>query len=107
YNELTLAFSNRFGVIFRVYDDGVAYRITSRFKGEVVVSEERATFNFPGGYRAYAPIIQKREGQDIFHTSFEELFTFKALDSLRSNDQMYSPVLIAAAENIKVGIIES
>ncbi|NEU09601.1 glycoside hydrolase family 97 protein [Flavihumibacter sp. R14] len=107
FNELALGFANKFGVIFRAYNDGVAYRITSKFKGDVLVGNEKAIFNFPQGYHAYAPIIQKRTDQDIFHTSFEELYSFKALDSLTVNDQMYSPVLIAAAENVKIGIIES
>ena len=107
YNEIVLEFTNKFGVIFRAYDDGVAYRITGKFKGDVQVTKETAIFNFPAGYHAYAPIIQKRADQDIFHTSFEEPFLYKALDSLTANDQMYSPVLVAAPSNIKIGIIES
>ena len=107
YNELAIGFTNKFGVVFRAYDDGVVYRITSKFKGDVLVGKETAVFNFPEGCHAYAPIIQKRAGQDLFHTSFEELFSYKALDSLTADDQMYSPVLVAIAGNIKVGVIES
>ena len=107
YNELALAFTNKFGLIFRAYNDGVAYRITGKFKGDVQVTSETANFNFPAGYHAFAPIIQKRQDQDIFHTSFEEPFSYKPLDSLTANDQMYSPVLVAAPGNIKIGIIES
>ena len=107
YNELILGFTNKFGVIFRVYNDGVAYRITGNFRNDILVKSESAVFNFPQGYHAYAPIIQKREHQDIFHTSFEELFAYKTLDSLAADDLMYSPVLIEGAGSIKIGIIES
>src|ERR1700748_2886134 len=64
-------------------------------------------FNFTKEAHAYAPIIQKREGADIYHTSFEELYQYKLLDSLSGNDLMFNPVLVNTANNIKVAITES
>lgn len=107
YNELTLAFKNNFSVIFRAYNDGVAYRIATAFKDSITVVNETADFNFVSGAHAWAPIIQKRPDQDIFHTSFEELYPYKALDSISSNDYMYSPVLVNTNNGIKVAITES
>ncbi|QHS56651.1 glycoside hydrolase family 97 protein [Mucilaginibacter sp. 14171R-50] len=107
YNELTIQFKNGFGVIFRVYNDGVAYRITTGFKNEITVKDETAKFSFPAGAHAYAPIIHKREGQDVYHTSFEEQYPYKALDSLSADSFMYSPVLVALDKGFKVGLTES
>ena len=107
YNELTIHFKNNFTVIFRAYNDGVAYRITTSFKNSIIVQNEIAQFNFAKDAHAWAPIIQKREGQDIFHTSFEELYPYKSLDSLNSNNYMYSPVLVNTSNNIKVAVTES
>lgn len=107
YNELTINFKNNFAVIFRAYNDGIAYRIATTFKDSILVQNETAQFNFTNNAHAWSPIIQKREDQDIFHTSFEELYPYKSLDSLSVNDYMYSPVLINTNNNIKVAVTES
>jgi len=107
YNELTITFKNNFALIFRACNDGVAYRIAASFKDSITVVNETAQFNFSNGAHAYAPIIQKRTGQDVFHTSFEERYPYKSLDSFSNEDYMYSPVLVNTADNIKVAITES
>src|SRR5690349_302761 len=43
-NELLIEFKQNFSVVFRVYNDGVAYRIISRFKDSIVVKNETASF---------------------------------------------------------------
>src|ERR1700742_3572704 len=48
YNELILQFRQPYELIFRVYDDGVAYRIGLLFKDSVTIEEESASFAFPG-----------------------------------------------------------
>ena len=107
YNERTLQFNNHFAVIFRTYDDGVAYRITASFGDSIKVAQETAGFRFMKGGHAYAPVIQKREGLDVFHTSFEETYPYKNLDSLSDSDFMFSPVLVKTSDGIFVGITES
>lgn len=107
YNELTIQFKSNFAVIFRAYNDGVAYRIATSFKDPITVVNETAAFNFIQGAHAWAPIIQKRPDQDVYHTSFEEKYPYKALDSFSSDNYMYSPVLINTIDDIKVAITES
>ena len=106
YNELVIQFRKNFSVIFRVYNDGVAYRIVSRFKDSITVKKETAIFNFINEANIYAPLVQKREGLDIYHTSFEELYSHKSLDSLSSNDEMFTPALVSF-NDIKIAITES
>src|SRR4029078_700408 len=100
YNELTINFKNNFIVIFRAYNDGVAYRIATTFKDSIIIQNETVQFDFANDAHAWAPVIQKREDQDVFHTSFEELYSYKLLDSLSANDYMYSPVLVNTNNNI-------
>lgn len=107
YNELSINFKNNFAVIFRAYNDGVAYRIATTFKDSITVVNETAQFNFAKGAHAYAPIILKRPDQDVYHSSFEELYPYESLDSLSKQDYMYSPVLVTTNDNIKVAITES
>ena len=106
YNELTINFKNNFAIIFRAYNDGVAYRIATSFKDSITVQNETAQFDFNSNAHAYAPVIQKREDVDVFHTSFEELYLYKPLDSLSPNDYMFSPLLVST-NDIKVAITES
>src|SRR5262249_39385947 len=106
YNELLIQFKENFSIIFRAYNDGVAYRIVSRFKDSITIKNETAIFQFPSDAYAYAPLIQKREGLDIYHTSFEELYQYKSLDSFSSENVMFSPVLVTAGD-VKIAITES
>ena len=54
-NELDLKLQDGFGVTFRAYDDGVAYRFYTTVASEVTVKDEMAEFNFPQDYTAYLP----------------------------------------------------
>ena len=107
FNELRLQFGNRFTVIFRAYNDGVAYRIETSFKDSILVTGETARFAFMKDAHAYAPVIQKREGLDVFHTSFEEQYPYKSLDGLSDSNYMFSPVLVKTADGIFVALTES
>ena len=107
YNELLIQFKQNFSVAFRVYNDGVAYRIISRFKDSITIKKETAIFQFAKDAHVFAPLVQKREGLDIYHTSFEELYQYKSLDSLTYKDVMFSPALVSSADNIKIAVTES
>ncbi len=106
YNELSILFKQPFDLCFRVYNDGAAYRITTQFKDSITVKNETALFKFTNGSRIITPLMQKRENEDKYHTSFEELYTNKPLDSLNENDLMFSPVLVEE-ENVTIALTES
>ena len=107
YNELTIQFSQPFSVAFRVYNDGVAYRILTRFKDTITVSGETAFFNFPKNHSVYFPQMQKKSDADEFQTRFEELYPVKQLDSIAKTDLAFSPVLIAPLSGPKIAITEA
>ena len=107
YNELQINFRSHFAVIFRAYNDGVAYRIITNFKDSIIIKNEAALFHFQPNGHVYAPSIHKRDSLDIFHTSFEEQYQYKPLDSLSPTDVMFNPALAETADNIKIGITES
>ena len=107
FNELTIEFASGFSIFFRAYNDGVAYRIRTSFQDSIVVLSEKALFKFMPAAHAYTPIVQKREGLDVFHTSFEELYPYRNLDSVSVNDYMYSPVLVKTVNDIYVAVTES
>ncbi len=73
YNQLTLHCEGDYGVIFRVYDDAVAYRFFTDRKGEVFVTNEDANFNFTGDDQAFIPYMNDYRDGKIFNSSFEAL----------------------------------
>lgn len=107
YNELSIQFKKPYTIQFRVYDDGVAYRFLTRFKDSITIQNEIANFRFPGTPAAFFPGIHKRDDADIFHTSFEEQYPLRRLDSIVAKEMAYTPVLVAPAINPKIAITES
>ncbi len=107
YNELLVRLNTPFTIAFRVYNDGVAYRIQTHFRDSIVVKDETAIFNFPEPHLVYYPEVVKRDNADIYHTSFEEPYKFKPIDSLNQNNLCFSPILIAPTAGPKIAITES
>ncbi len=107
YNLLSVSFRQPFKVEFRVYDDGVAYRILTFFRDSIQINNETAEFAFPGKPSAYFPQVHKRLDADIFHTSFEEEYPLRKLDSIPDGIIGYSPVLVIPEENPITAITES
>ncbi len=54
-NELNLKLKSDFGITFRVYNEGVAYRFYTTQKTEVIIKDEMAEFNFNQDCTAYLP----------------------------------------------------
>src|SRR4030095_3198008 len=107
YNVLEFRFAQPFSLVFRVYDDGVAYRFLSHSKDSIVVKQEIAEFNFPAAHPVYFSDVVKRDNADIYHTSFEELYKLKPLDSISGKNMIFSPTLVAPSEGPKILITES
>ncbi len=107
YNELTIRFNEPISLLFRVYNDGVAYRFLTHLKDSVVIKDETAHFNFPGNHIVYYPEVVKRENADVYHTSFEELYKIRPLDSIGNESLSFSPLLVTPAAGPKMIITES
>jgi len=107
YNQLSIQFKEPYALLFRVYDDGVAYRIVTRFRDSITINNEEAGFSFPPNKKILLPLIDAGQRTDRFHTSFEELYQLKKIDSLTETSLAYSPVLVGTDKEIKIAITES
>ncbi len=87
YNELTLDFVEDYSLIFRVYDNGVAYHFQTRLDGEVVVLSEQATFNFADGSVYYPE-------EEQFFSHNERTYHHLPFDSLSPGRLASLPVLV-------------
>ncbi len=106
FNELTIRYRGNYAVTFRAYDDGVAYRFQTFFKDSLQVDEEIASFRFEPQSEVYFPEVQKRDGLDIFHTSFEEPYKISPLSKITDSQMCFTPVLIDN-RRIKTVVTES
>lgn len=66
YNELDLRFKGNWGVVFRAYKEGVAYRFYTSGKQPLVVKDEIATMNFPEDWETYMAYSTTQPGQDPY-----------------------------------------
>ncbi len=107
YNLLSITFQQPYRVEFRVYDDGVAYRLLTLFKDSLIIKNELADFHFPGNVSVYYPGIHKRADADIFHTSYEELFLLRDMEKISAEEMAFNPVLVNLPSGPKIGITES
>ncbi|MBQ5402603.1 MAG: glycoside hydrolase family 97 N-terminal domain-containing protein, partial [Bacteroidales bacterium] len=105
YNQITLA-AKQFDLIFRVANDGVAYRFVTK-KG-VEIASETAEFNFPDDPMAWIPYV--RDGGSIeqqFFNSFEHLYANIHLSQWDAKRIAFLPVTIETTAGPRVAITES
>jgi alpha-glucosidase len=107
YNQLTINCKNDYGVIFRVYNDGVAYRFFTKKKGEILLKNEEANFNFTDDYKAFIPYMWDYRGGKIFNTSFEALYKEINISKFASDSLAFLPLLVDVGDNKKVVILEA
>jgi alpha-glucosidase len=107
YNQLTLECKGLYGVIFRVYDEGIAYRFFTRKQGEIVVQSEESQFNFSQNDTCFVPYVRDLRGREQFIQSFEALYTEKPFSGLFPDSLIFLPVLVKAPDQKKVVITEA
>lgn len=110
YNELTLRLSKDWDVIFRAYDDGVAYRFVTRRKKPFTIKEETARFRFPSDAKAWAPYANVATGSTFeqqFNNSFENTYHTAPLDSLDCRRLIFLPMAVEPDSAVKVLLTES
>lgn len=105
YNELDIALKGAFGVQFRAYNEGVAYRFYTSFKEPVDIVNEVAEFNFDSDYQSFLPYTTGKK--DPFTTAFQNLYTVSALTKADAGSIAFLPVTIDYGTGAKLTILES
>ena len=90
YTELTLTFQGNYGMYFRAYNGGVAYRFFTRFKHPVKVLHEEAAFNFPRNGVVYSTCTPDTS----FIGTFESLYRTDSLSAFGPASMAFLPVLV-------------
>jgi alpha-glucosidase len=107
YSQLTLNCKKDFGIIFRVYNDAVAYRFFTKKKDSIIIKNEEANFNFTKDDSAFIPIQwDYRSGQN-FNSSFEALYHHIPLSQFPKDSLAFLPLLVDVGIGKKAEILEA
>ena len=106
YNELELQ-TKEFNLVFRAYDDGIAWRFVP--VKPVTVKAEDILFSFAQDWPAYIPYVnqhtQTLEGQ--FFSSQESHYTHAKVSEWDRNRLAFLPITVEADGGVKLCIVEA
>ncbi|WP_172283000.1 glycoside hydrolase family 97 protein [Chryseobacterium sp. LAM-KRS1] len=109
YNELILEFKD-YHIIFRAYDEGIAYRFVSLAKKPFKIMAEQAEFNFPADQKAFINYTNKPETAPLekqFFNSFEQPYFHYPLSEWNKKRLAINPLLVEGVKGKKLCIAES
>jgi len=102
YNELQLRMDGGYAVVFRAYNEGLAYRFETSFpQNNVKVYSEESDFNFPSNLVVYYP------QEDSFFSHNERKYLPQHLSEIAPDFLATLPAVVDVGEGAKVAIAES
>lgn len=107
YNEIDLKMKGNYGVIFRAYDEGIAYRFYTEMKDSVIVKDETAVFNFPENYDTYMAYSTVKPGKDQYAMAFQNIYTKASLKEVKTDHIAFLPITVDCGDEVKMTLMES
>ncbi len=111
YREVALQFQNDYGLLFRVYNTGVAYRFVTNKKSPLTIVSEEANFNFDKDYSTVVPYVNtyvtKNGTGDVYINSFENTYNYLNISELNKDTIAFTPILVNIDNGKKVAIMEA
>lgn len=105
-NELHIRLNRNVGIIFRAYNEGVAYRFYTTVGGKQIVKSETTDYHFPSDYNSYlAYTTNATNGRDPYAMAFQNIYSVKKL-SEQPKHLAFLPVTIDCGK-AKVTLLES
>lgn len=107
WNELDIRFKNHTGLLFRAYNEGVAYRFYTDLPkaGKMYVLGEQAEFNFDRDYEAWVPYSPTPSNP--WCMSFQTFYTYGKLSGFNRDNIAFLPLTVDLGEGLKVTLAES
>ena len=108
YNEMTISFKDGYSLIFRAFEDGMAYRFASDMSKPFNVVSEEASFNLPDDSKVYAAFPKGRmnEGkEDPFYSSFQNTYEYMSLKELNNGKFAMTPLLVETKSGAKYKLL--
>ncbi|MCF7740919.1 MAG: glycoside hydrolase family 97 protein [Candidatus Marinimicrobia bacterium] len=100
FNQLVIQFKNNWALVFRAYNDGIAYRFKTDFSDQIQVNSEKIEYNFSQDHKIYFP------DEESMFTHQERVY--KHINLSQVKDRFSSiPALVELNNGLKVLISES
>ncbi|MFI3259156.1 MAG: glycoside hydrolase family 97 protein [Rikenellaceae bacterium] len=109
FNELSLSFKGDYSVLFRAYDEGVAYRFVLNRRGFVTIKDEQVEYNISGDpmtYIGYTASKSKKFNEQV-RSSHECLYVTAPLSEQTTEHLALTPMGIDVGKGRKIIITES
>ena len=100
YNEISIGFRDNFQVIFRVFNNGVAYRFVTSIPGKIKIKEEQINYCFGSDIDAWLQFTNS------FNFSYEAEFLPNKISSIPEKSMAALP-LVAESNGVKIAITEA
>lgn len=105
YNELKITLKGNYGVTFRAYNEGIAYRFFTTLGGNISITNELAEFNFDKDYTSYMPYSTSKK--DPFAMAFQSTYEVKPLTQANQTLPAFLPLTVDLLKGKKLTITES
>ena len=107
YNQLTVRLRGDYGVLVRVYNDAVAYRLFTSKKVDLIIKNEIVNFNFSADHHAFIPFVRDLRGTEIYVNSFEALYKETNISKINPDTLAFLPLLVDVGNEKKIVILEA
>ncbi len=108
YNTLTFQLNDKFSLVFRAYDEGLAYRFVAARKKDFIVQSEQASYNFAKDWKTYLPYANASGTiEQQFRNSGENTYTYTALSKANPEKIAFTPIIVEADKGVKIVIAEA
>lgn len=107
FNEVDLRMKGDYGVVFRAYNEGVAYRFYTSFDQSVSVKDETVQLNFPQDYESYMAYSTISPDKDQYAMAFQNLYTVSPVSGASAERIAFLPVTMDCGDNVKMTLLEA
>ncbi|WP_102409058.1 glycoside hydrolase family 97 protein [Parabacteroides bouchesdurhonensis] len=109
YNEATISFAGNYSIVFRLYNEGLAYRFVTKKKGDIIVVGEEAEYNFSKDHKTFAAYVNNKAEtfEKQYFNSFEQPYVNESITKLNNQRLMILPFLVELDNGKKVCITEA
>ncbi|MEI8046054.1 MAG: glycoside hydrolase family 97 catalytic domain-containing protein [Bacteroidota bacterium] len=101
YNETEIWFKGNYGIKLRAYNDGVAWRLLTRFADTITINNELVTLNMAAADSVYYG------DEDNFVSHSERFYTYRQAGSVKSNQMGILPAVFHKANGTIAAFTES
>ncbi len=101
YNELEIRFRANHAITFRLFDEGLAYRLSTSAKDSLIIFSESLTLHFE------ARDSVRFQASKTFNSSYETPYEQEEITAIKSGSLLHLPLLVEKKNGLMVMVTEA